>query len=249
MDLDSGFLSLENFKAALSSIQRQPKVEYLKGITRDGLLTRMKTAQWQEVIDLNLTGAAAKIMMKKKKVFLSQRLNFIYIKTVFARQLHFFSHLQGGGTINIASIVGLVGNVGQANYSAANAGVLGLTKTVAREYANCNILDLIPNYIMVARQIQKIVEAFTMIGKQEGIKGYWKGNLPQEGGFSHDIPTTLHRSKADCPVPEEMVTVSVDGSVLDRIAKIMSYLRLGSSGKVLKKKKKEREVKVCYTVF
>ncbi|KAG2717781.1 hypothetical protein I3760_03G192000 [Carya illinoinensis] len=64
-----------------------------------------------------------------------------------------------------------------------------------------------------------------------------------EGGYSHDIPTTLHRSKADCPVPEEMVTVSVDGSVLDRIAKIMSYLRLGSSGKVLKKKKKERDTK------
>ncbi|KAH7574507.1 hypothetical protein JRO89_XS03G0304600 [Xanthoceras sorbifolium] len=64
-----------------------------------------------------------------------------------------------------------------------------------------------------------------------------------EGGYSNDIPTTLHRSKADCPVPEEMVTVSVDGSVLDRIAKIMSYLRLGSSGKVLKKKKKERDGK------
>lgn len=42
---------------------------------------------------------------------------------------------------------------------------------------------------------------------------------------------------------QEMVTVSVDGSVLDRIAKIMSYLRLGSSGKVLKKKKKERDAK------
>ncbi|OVA08298.1 Protein RED [Macleaya cordata] len=64
-----------------------------------------------------------------------------------------------------------------------------------------------------------------------------------EEGFSHDIPTTLHRSKADCPVPEEMVTVSVDGSVLERIAKIMSYLRLGSSGKVLKKKKKDKDVK------
>lgn len=44
-------------------------------------------------------------------------------------------------------------------------------------------------------------------------------------------------------VLQEMVTVSVDGSVLDRIAKIMTYLRLGSSGKVLKKKKKEKEVK------
>ncbi|XP_051131114.1 suppressor of mec-8 and unc-52 protein homolog 2 [Andrographis paniculata] len=64
-----------------------------------------------------------------------------------------------------------------------------------------------------------------------------------ENGFSHDIPTTVHRSKADCPVPEEMVTVSVDGSVLDRIAKIMSYLRLGSSGKVLKKKKKDKDAK------
>ncbi|KAF8032636.1 hypothetical protein BT93_D1532 [Corymbia citriodora subsp. variegata] len=64
-----------------------------------------------------------------------------------------------------------------------------------------------------------------------------------EGGYSNDIPTTLHRSKADCPVPEEMVTVSVDGSVLDRIAKIMSYLRLGSSGKVLKKKKKEKDAR------
>ncbi|KZV44726.1 suppressor of mec-8 and unc-52 protein2 [Dorcoceras hygrometricum] len=64
-----------------------------------------------------------------------------------------------------------------------------------------------------------------------------------ENGFSHDIPTTMHRSKADCPVPEEMVTVSVDGSVLDRIAKIMSYLRLGSSGKVLKKKKKDKDAK------
>lgn len=64
-----------------------------------------------------------------------------------------------------------------------------------------------------------------------------------EGGYSHDIPTTLHRSKADCPVPEEMATVNVDGSVLDRIAKIMSYHRLGSSGKVLKKKKKDKDVK------
>ncbi|XP_031477597.1 suppressor of mec-8 and unc-52 protein homolog 2 [Nymphaea colorata] len=62
-----------------------------------------------------------------------------------------------------------------------------------------------------------------------------------EDKFSPDIPTTLHRSKDDCPVPQEMVTVSVDGSVLERIAKIMSYLRLGSSGKVLKKKKKEKD--------
>ncbi|KAH7834342.1 hypothetical protein Vadar_015051 [Vaccinium darrowii] len=97
------------------------------GITRDGLLMRMKTPQWQEVIDLNLTGvylctqAAAKIMMKKKK----------------------------GRIINISSVVGLTGNIGQANYSAAKAGVLGLTKTVAREYAsrNINVNAVAPGFI------------------------------------------------------------------------------------------------------
>uniref|UniRef100_A0ACD5U9V4 Uncharacterized protein n=1 Tax=Avena sativa TaxID=4498 RepID=A0ACD5U9V4_AVESA len=87
------------------------------GITRDTLLMRMKKSQWQDVIDLNLTGvflctqAATKIMMKKKK----------------------------GRVINIASVVGLTGNAGQANYSAAKAGVIGFTKTVAREYASRNI--------------------------------------------------------------------------------------------------------------
>ncbi|XP_043704969.1 suppressor of mec-8 and unc-52 protein homolog 2 [Telopea speciosissima] len=91
---------------------------------------------------------------------------------------------------------------------------------------------------------QWIVKPQTIIKSNEMfLPGRMAFIFNMEDNFSHDIPTTLHRSRADCPVPEEMVTVSVDGSVLDRIAKIMSYLRLGSSGKVLKKKKKDRDVK------
>jgi len=84
------------------------------GITRDGLLLRMKLEDWQAVIDLNLTGvflcakAASKVMLKQKS----------------------------GRIINITSVAGLGGNPGQANYSAAKAGVVGFTKTAARELAS-----------------------------------------------------------------------------------------------------------------
>jgi 3-oxoacyl-[acyl-carrier protein] reductase len=83
------------------------------GITRDTLLLRMKPEDWQAVIDLNLTGVflctrgVSKIMLKQKK----------------------------GRIINIASVAGQMGNPGQANYSAAKAGVIGFTKTVAKELA------------------------------------------------------------------------------------------------------------------
>jgi 3-oxoacyl-[acyl-carrier protein] reductase len=87
------------------------------GITKDGLLLRMKTADWQAVINLNLTGvffctrAVAKIMLKQRS----------------------------GRIINISSVAGLMGNPGQANYSAAKAGVIGLTKTTAKELASRGI--------------------------------------------------------------------------------------------------------------
>uniref|UniRef100_M4D3A8 3-oxoacyl-[acyl-carrier-protein] reductase n=1 Tax=Brassica campestris TaxID=3711 RepID=M4D3A8_BRACM len=95
------------------------------GITRDTLLIRMKKSQWDEVIDLNLTGvflctqAATKIMMKKRRI------------------------------INIASVVGLIGNIGQANYAAAKAGVIGFSKTAAREGAsrNINVNVVCPRFI------------------------------------------------------------------------------------------------------
>jgi 3-oxoacyl-[acyl-carrier protein] reductase len=84
------------------------------GITRDGLVLRMTDDQWQKVIQINLTGtfnmtrAAAKVMLKARR----------------------------GAIVNIASVVGVIGNAGQANYSASKAGVIGLTMTTAREFAS-----------------------------------------------------------------------------------------------------------------
>ncbi len=83
------------------------------GITRDTLLLRMKPEDWQAVIDLNLTG-----------VFLCTRA----VSKVMLKQ-------RAGRIINISSVAGLMGNPGQANYSAAKAGVIGFTKTVAKELA------------------------------------------------------------------------------------------------------------------
>jgi 3-oxoacyl-[acyl-carrier protein] reductase len=87
------------------------------GITRDGLLVRMSDADWADVLGTNLTGAfsvtraASRIMMKARR----------------------------GSIINMASVIGLVGNAGQANYAAAKAGLIGLTKSVARELAPRNV--------------------------------------------------------------------------------------------------------------
>ena len=87
------------------------------GITRDGLLMRMKSSQWDDVINTNLKG-----------VFLCTK----YVSKFMLKQ-------RSGKIINIASVVGIIGNPGQANYSAAKAGVIGFTKTCAKEFASRNI--------------------------------------------------------------------------------------------------------------
>jgi 3-oxoacyl-[acyl-carrier protein] reductase len=87
------------------------------GITRDGLLMRMKEEDWQMVLQVNVTGT------------------FFCAKAV----LPTMSRQRSGRIVNIASIVGAIGNIGQANYAASKAAVIGLTKSVAREYASRNI--------------------------------------------------------------------------------------------------------------
>ncbi len=97
-------------------ISRAGRIDVLvnnAGVTRDGLIVRMQSEQWDTVLDTNLKGAfnctkfAAKAMMKQRY----------------------------GRIINITSVVGVAGNPGQANYVAAKAGIIGLTKAVARELA------------------------------------------------------------------------------------------------------------------
>jgi len=87
------------------------------GITADGLIVRMKEEDWDRVLDINLKGvfncikAVSRVMMKQRN----------------------------GRIVNIASIVGIIGNAGQANYSASKGGVIALTKTCAKELASRNI--------------------------------------------------------------------------------------------------------------
>lgn len=102
------------------SIEKFEKIDVLvnnAGITRDNLLMRMNTEDFDKVLEINLKGtflvtkAVTKYMMKKRQ----------------------------GSIINLASVVGVVGNAGQCNYSASKAGIIGFTKSIAKELASRNI--------------------------------------------------------------------------------------------------------------
>jgi 3-oxoacyl-[acyl-carrier protein] reductase len=115
------------------------------GITRDNLLLRMSEEEWDQVLSVNLKGAfnatkaVARGMMKRR----------------------------GGSIVNIASVIGLVGNAGQSNYAASKAGLMGFTKSVAREFASrgvrCNAIA--PGFIQTA-MTEKLDEEVV-----EGLKG------------------------------------------------------------------------------
>ncbi len=125
--------SIETEQMIKKTVEKFGRIDIMinnAGITRDNLLIRMSDDEWDKVIAINLKGvfncskAAAKIMMKQR----------------------------AGKIVNIASVVGLMGNAGQANYSASKGGVIALTKTMARELAsrNINVNAVAPGFIKTA---------------------------------------------------------------------------------------------------
>ena len=116
------------------------------GITRDGLLMRMSEADWDAVLNINLKGT------------------FLVTKA-FTRA---FLKQKSGRIINIASVIGLIGNAGQCNYAASKAGVIGFTKSVARELASRGITAnaIAPGFIETAMTAKLPPEAREALQKQ-----------------------------------------------------------------------------------
>ena len=123
------------------------------GITRDAMTRKMTDDMWDLVVDVNLKG-------------------------VFNLTRHVGPHMQangGGSIINISSIVGVYGNIGQANYAATKAGVIGLSKTWAKEFAmkggNVRVNAIAPDYVMtdilktVPQELLDKFASWTMLGR------------------------------------------------------------------------------------
>ena len=123
--------NLNSFNDIISqTIDKWDKIDILinnAGITKDNIIMRMKEEEWEDVVNVNLKGcfngikAVSREMMKNKY----------------------------GKIINITSVIGLIGNAGQSNYSASKAGILGLTKSIAKELGSRNITvnSIAPGYI------------------------------------------------------------------------------------------------------
>ena len=128
------------------------------GITRDGLMLRMTEQQWDMVIKVNLKSA----------------FNFIHAVTpLMMRQ-------KSGSIINMSSVVGLSGNAGQANYSASKAGLIGLTKSMAKEIGSRNIRvnAIAPGFI-----ITDMTDALS-----EEVRKQWAEQIPlRRGGTPEDV--------------------------------------------------------------
>jgi 3-oxoacyl-[acyl-carrier protein] reductase len=138
------------------------------GVTRDGLLIRMKDADWDEVMAVNLRGAfqatraAARVMARQK----------------------------GGRIVNIASTAGVVGTAGQANYAAAKAGLIGLTKSAARELAHWGIL--------VNAVAPGLIETDMTAGLSDDVRASYVGQVPlRRSGTAREVAEVVRFLASD----------------------------------------------------
>jgi len=154
------------------------------GITRDGLLLRMSEADWDLVLDVNLKGT------------------FLFTKSLIPGMMK----AKGGAIVNIASIVGVMGNPGQANYSASKAGMIGLTKTVAKEYAKRNIRAnaIAPGFIQTPMTDKLTAEQKKMQTDYIGL-----GRL----GQPEDVANTVLYLASDLSSYVTGQVIAVDGSL------------------------------------
>lgn len=155
------------------------------GITRDGLMLRMSEEQWDEVINTNL-------------------------KSAFNLTKSFLRHFMGnkvGSIINMTSVVGVTGNAGQANYAASKAGMIGFTKSIAKELGSRNIRcnAVAPGFIET-----EMTEALDA----EVRKG-WTDNIPlKRGGSPEDVANTCLFLASDMSAYITGQTLSVCGGML-----------------------------------
>lgn len=171
-DVADGKAVQEAFKEILAQAGSIDILINNAGITRDGLIARMKETDWDDVLNTNLKGAflcakaASRSMMKKKQ----------------------------GRIVNISSVSGFAGNAGQANYSAAKAGMSGLTKSLAREYASRNITvnSVAPGYIETemtdfldeqARETIKGEIPLSALGSSEDVAGAVAYLVSEDGRY------------------------------------------------------------------
>lgn len=162
-------------KAVNCVIDKYKEIDILvnnAGIARDGLLLRMKEENWHKVLDVNLTGV------------------FNCLKAVIRPMMK----QRYGKIVNISSIIGLRGNIGQANYSAAKAGIIGLTKSAARELGRYGITvnAVAPGFIdtpMTRKLEKKFIDRtvsqipLARIGKPEEVASLVTYLISEEAGY------------------------------------------------------------------
>jgi 3-oxoacyl-[acyl-carrier protein] reductase len=155
------------------------------GITRDTLMLRMTEEQWDEVIDTNLKSA-----FNLTKAFLK----------------HFLGN-RAGSIINMTSVVGVMGNAGQANYAASKAGMIGFTKSIAKELGSRNVRcnAVAPGFI----------ETEMTHALDENVRKQWAESIPlKRGGTPEDVANVCLFLASDMSTYVTGQTLSVCGGML-----------------------------------